>query len=183
MRQLIRGNRDYVLGADILDAVLAGLPDGQGVAFDFIVQRKCKKQFRIVDALAGAEEKSVVARYQDSSCRLWVVEGQELPTERVEDDEATLQEYLTWKGQMVVAEMLPTAFSFARYCVVGFKTLLNTEILKDSDNKFLFTRLKLEKQPGFPCGIEYKRCINKRFYEGRIVCADEPVGQIYFYAE
>lgn len=182
-QQLIRGDRDYVLGADILDAILAEFSVGQDWNFDFVVQRKCKKQFRIVGELTDIPAESVVGRYQDSSHRLWVIEGQDMLTERVEDDEATLQSYLTWKDQMVFAETLPDSFSFSRYCVVGFKTLLNTQVLKDSKNKFLFTRLKVHKQPDFPCGIEYKRCINKRFYEGRIVGDGEQVGEIYFYAE
>lgn len=174
-----RGRRDYVLGADILEAIHNKIDVPSNAPCDFIVTRKCHKNISIVESSSGLAPELIVATYKDKEHKFWVIESESEVTQQKPDDEAFAANFFVNEGLNVVIPTCPQGFTVARLAVVAFKAALKAAGISSS-TRFLLGRLVLKFSLDIPFSIRYSRLVNGKFYEGILSSRSQDVGRIYF---
>ncbi len=187
-----RGNRDYVLGADVLDAVLAQLygkkPRPEHV--DYQVRKPCHcESFRLAERKEAKDEENALALYQDKGHDLVILPAGAEVKKRVPCIETQLEPLYQFALQAefpsVAVADLPKHISLCHALVPSFKCLLQRVFPPQPSmpTHYLFARLLLHRMDFCAFSIRFERMFATRYFEGKILVENSPVGFLYFSKE
>lgn len=184
---VVRGKRDYVLGADILEQALQQMyGHAQTTQLDFTVKQRCITEgCRCVpkSQTTLAEQMQALALLRDVDHDMVILPCGERVTQHMPCNEATMAEHFVYTQEdgkaLVHVAAFPSGEHSLRVCVAAFKYLLNTCVV-DTPRKYLFARLQLDFTPLSVFSIRYERLFAHRFHEGRILLEGKVCGAIYF---
>ena len=185
---IFRGKRNYVLGADVLDAVLFDFYGSSKTRdLDYLVKYPCKTQgYRLLERASATqlEEMRAMAQLRDENHNVLIMPAGNPVTERCDCTETGMATYFTYDRQnpekpIVHVSQLLTETPFSRTCVAAFKYLLNTCVVLEP-RQYLCARLRLKTTDISCFSIQFQRIFAKTFFEGSILIQGQPCGQIFF---
>lgn len=175
-RFTFRGERKYLHSTSLLND-LAELRREAADRFDFRFSRKTANQVSYQDAAPG-ETARLVATWQDRDGSLFVVEGDEPMLEATAYDEAKLMQQVPVDGRTAHIPDDIGTFTRMEALVTAFKHLLQI-VNAETPRKYVFVRLRLDRQPKGACSVTYARDIGE-FFQGDIREDGAVLGQIFF---
>lgn len=185
---VFRGKRNYVLGADILNAVLHGFYGHTKThELDYVVKRPCTtSSYRLVarEDATPSEEIQAIAQLRDIHHHVLIMPEGAPVTERMPCLEKEMATYFSYNTKLpnkpiVHVDKLYKGEPFTKTCVAAFKYLLNVCVFHEQ-RQYLFVRLRLETTDISEFSIQFERIFAKRFFEATISVQGKPCGQIFF---
>lgn len=185
---IFRGKRNYVLGADVLDAVLCDLYGNTKTCdLDYVVKHPCTTQgYRLLERAVATpqDEMLAMAQLHDEKHNVLIMSAGNLVNERTDCTESAMAEYFSYDRQnpekpVVHVSQLLDGTPFSRTCVAAFKYLLNACVVPEP-RKYLFARLRLKTTDISCFSIQFQRIFAKTFFEGSVMVQGQPCGQIFF---
>ncbi len=180
----LRGARDYLLAADLFDAVQNTFPkDYQARDIQMLCFAKAKKEVRI-EPFAPESLPLAYARYKDKEQDLLLLPLAQSPQRRIEDREKELLPYFALSGRKLDANV-PSSLPFSPVyqAVAAFKQLLHQPQELGPAAKFIVARLSLQRLFSGPFSLVYTRLVGGAFYEAEISQNGEALGKLYFARE
>jgi hypothetical protein len=170
-----RGGRNYLHSTSVMNDLLA-MRGAAVTNIDFKFHRRTSQQITYTDEpqLAG----SPVAEWSDTLGRLFLVEREELISERTPYDEEKLVDFSNVAGRLISVPAYTPGFTRTDAIVAAFKYLLRTAHA-DFDRKYAFVRIRLQYCPIGAFEIRYVRDIGA-FFQGDISQDGNGIGQIFF---
>lgn len=182
-----KGNRQYLHGTDIFDAVISLTKPRHGVAFRFHrLMRNPIDLVPIADAGKGADEAAgYYVRYgANGTKRIWHFREAHARriTGRVPYDESDVVSDAIYEADNIESPG-PSTYSFIERAVALHKALLRRRENSDGPGAWLFTHLDLTNVPSNPVRIRLKLSgfLGTKMAKSTIECDGEPLGQITFW--
>lgn len=178
----LRGDRDYVSGATIFDAVRKHdpLPQALDVQFRKMTARQCVIETTDPPDRQGA----LVASYTSKGLRVYLYETAIPVAERRPCNEKEIISKVTFQDQDASCLMpaIPSCTPIEAF-VAMYKYSLKA-ILPTYQKKYIWARLVADYLPeSGVCMVRHQRRLGRDFFEGHLLHDGQPVGSIYFGAK
>jgi hypothetical protein len=171
-----KGGRTYLHSTTLFDDIVALRGDDlRGIDFRF--NHKTARQVRYQSAPPAGDQVGV-GIWRDHLGEFHIVERDAPVTRRQPYDEDALADLFAFAGRHVEVPADVGGHSAVEAIVAGFKALLQRTVA-GRDARLAFVRLRLASLPRLPLAIRFGRRIGE-FYQGDILLAGEPAGQIFF---
>lgn len=179
-----RGERDYLLAADLFVAVLASFSaDYQPSEMHSTFFSKARHKVALC-VFSPENLPFAHARYQDKEHDLLLMPLPALPGQRIQDREEELHRYFA-VADREIRITAPTSMTFSpvHQAVAGFKYLLRQPLHLGAAAQFVVARLYLKRLFSGPFTLAYTRIMGGSFHEGDIRQNNQSLGKIYFARE
>jgi hypothetical protein len=173
----LRGGRNYLHSAAVIDDLLALRPRAAGEGFDFRFEHRTDRQVRYQDE-APEDRSGIVGAWSDADGTVYVIARDEpiVATSPYDEDGLACAFKFRPDGVHVPSDL--AGYTTIEAIIAGFKALLRAGPA-GSDVKVVFVRMKCDRLPGLPLRIEFKRKLGA-FYQGDIRDEHGYAGQVYY---
>jgi hypothetical protein len=175
-----KGDRNYIHSSNIFDYILSEKSSKSNKNIDFSLSRSILNKWHLVDEQLQNKKSNVIGQYKDDVSFSYIIEDNEMVTERRLYDESKIVNRLKITGKEIQIPDGVSDFSFIEKVNAAFKALLKNSVFKDGLYVYLFVRITLKFIPSDGFCIQYKRLISHKFCEGEILENRKTVGYIYF---
>ena len=175
-----KGDRNYIQSGNIFDYILSETSSKSHKNVDFSLSRITLNKWHLLTELSQDKKSNMIGQYKDEVSFYYIIEDNEIVTERRSYNEAGLVDRLTITGKEVEIPNGISDFSFIEKVNAAFKALLQRSVFQDGPYVYLFVRITLKNIPLDGFAIQYKRMISHKFCEGVILENSKKIGYIYF---
>ena len=173
----LRGGRNYLHSAAVIDDLLDLRPRARGEGFDFRFEHRTDRQVRYQDDMPE-NRSELVGTWSDAGGIVHVVSREEPITAASPYDEDGLARHFEFGPDAVRIPAGLAGYTTVEAIIAGFKALLRTGPAGNSA-KVVFVRMKCTRLPGLPLRIGFTRKIGG-FYQGDLQDDNGNAGQIYY---
>lgn len=184
----LRGERDYIQGADIYNAIAAAVQARDGRASGPVrvdMHDISRSQCGLLLGRGDAPEKPAHARaqFRIGEWSGWLVESGESVSRRMPYDEAAITRLCSANGSIIrIREK--TTYSPIEVLISATK-LLHQKLHPLVDKRWIVTRLEFARllaETDFDLTIELLQNLNNRLTRSSVLACGEPLGHVYFSA-
>lgn len=178
-----KGDRQYVHGTDIFDAILKHFSGAEMEFIDVKFNGVAESQLRLESGRGSSARKVDLAYGQNGETKFWqLIETGEEVTERYEYDEELVSTN-SIRTDNKIESKLDNQFSFIEYAVALNKRLL-VELFPEKQGKWYFTRIELKFLPDVEesgkLEITMTKNLSFKLTKSLISFNEVNVGNIYF---
>ncbi len=173
----LRGGRNYLHSAAVIDDLLGLRPRAAEEGFDFRFEHRTDRQIRYQDE-APQDRSAIVGTWSDADGVVYLVSRGEPIVATSPYDEDGLARNFEFDADGVRVPAGLAGYTTIEAIIAGFKALLRAGPA-GGGVKVVFVRMKCDRLPGLPLRIDFKRKLGA-FYQGDIRDGRGNAGQIYY---
>jgi hypothetical protein len=172
----LRGGRDYLHSAAVIDDLLALRPRAVEEGFDFRFEHRTDRQVRYQDEAPG-DRSDLVGTWSDADGMVYLVSRGEPIVGTSPYDEDGLASSFDFRPDGVHVPSGLSGYTTIEAIIAAFKALLRAGPAEGV--KVVFVRMTCERLPTLPLRIDFSRKLGA-FYQGGIRDELGSAGQIYY---
>jgi len=180
MQLSLKGKRNYLTGADIINFALSKIINKKKIIFNFYRFSKKQLEIKKLKTNTKVEKNSIIASISHSNKKyfLYIVEKKKSIKKKILFDEVNLVKNSFIKKKNITLDQ--NLYNFFDTIVALNKKLLNKTVIK---NKWVFCKLEIKQVNNLKfkkIKIEIKDSIKKKFYRSSIYLDNKLLGFIHF---